>query len=384
MAWVLPGAFLQADYAKPIRDYFASSFKRTAAIVLRERIFLDAGTDEETIILLADGHGSTTSPSPIQLAEATTLPDLIQMISRWDDGTWAVGQTEARPASLSLQANERAALEAVEACKDCITFGDLANIQIGLVTGANSFFVLSRDNVNEAGLAPIDCTPVLAKFVAAPGVIYTLADHERVAADGARSYLIGRPGTKRSAALIAYHGTFDEAARTATSTFRKRKIWWQPNDGRVPDAFFPVMHHYGPRLVLNPDGLTNTNTIHRVYFRKRMTKPRQKLLAVSMLTTFAQVSAEMVGRRYGSGVLKHEPREAERIRILVPGDLSNQAINTAFQTIDRLLRSGRRDDATDVADKLIMKASNLPEGVTGTLVKMLRDIRAGAAPNPER
>lgn len=380
MAWVLPGAFLQADYAKPIRDYLAASFERTAAIVLRERIFLDAGTDEETVILLADNHGSTTSLVPIQLAEATSLPDLIRLIDRWDDGTWAAGQTEARPASLGLKADERTALAAIEAHKDCIAFGDIANVQIGLVTGANKFFVLSRDDVKNAGLAPADCTPILAKFVAAPGVSYTLADHERVAAGGARSYLVGRPGTERSAALTAYHETFDEASRMTTSTFGKRKVWWQPNDGKVPDAFFPVMHHYGPRLVLNPDGLTNTNTIHRVYFRKRMSESCQKLVAVSMLTTFAQVSAEMVGRRYGSGVLKHEPREAERIRILRPAGLSRRAINAAFHQVDRLLKAGRRDDATAVADALIMTALGLPDCITKTLSKMLFDIRVRRRP----
>ncbi|WP_421995367.1 Eco57I restriction-modification methylase domain-containing protein [Roseococcus sp.] len=40
MAWVLPGAFLQADYAKLIGNYLAASFERTAAIILRERIFM--------------------------------------------------------------------------------------------------------------------------------------------------------------------------------------------------------------------------------------------------------------------------------------------------------------------------------------------------------
>lgn len=380
MAWVLPGAFLQADYAKPIRNYLAASFARTSAIVLRERIFLDAGTDEETVILLAEGYGTTEALAPIQLAEATTLPDLMRIIGLWDSGKQVVGELEARPASLSLKASERALLTAIEAREDCITFGDIANVQIGLVTGANKFFVLSCDEVKNAGLDSVDCTPILAKFVAAPGVSYTSTDHENVAAGGARSFLVGRCGTERSAALAAYHATFDEAARVKTSTFNKRKIWWQPNDGRVPDAFFPVMHHHGPRLVLNPDGLTSTNTIHRVYFRKQMSQPCRKLVAVSMLTTFAQVSAEMVGRRYGSGVLKHEPRESERIRILMPSGLPNHAIKTAFDKVNRLLRTGKRDEATVVADALIMEASGFSGSVTKILSKMLLDIRVRRRP----
>ncbi len=53
------------------------------------------------------------------------------------------------------------------------------------------------------------------------------------------SYLVGHPGTARSAALTAYHETFDTSSRMANSTFRKRKVWWQPNDAEYRTLFFP-------------------------------------------------------------------------------------------------------------------------------------------------
>lgn len=380
MAWVLPGAFLQADYARPIREYLSASFVRTAAIVLRERIFLDAGTDEETVILLADGNLVARAPSPIQLAEATTLPDLVRLISNWDSGSWAAGQTEARPASLSLTADERKVLAALDSRSDCITFGTIASVQIGLVTGDNKFFILSKDGLERARLSDSDCTPILAKFISAQGLSYTLSDHDRVSGEGGRTYLVGRPSGERTEALIAYHETFDDVRRMATSTFSKRRVWWQPNDGKVPDAFFPVMHHHGPRLVLNPDGMTNTNTIHRIYFRDKPSQPKRKLIALSLLTTFAQVSAEMVGRRYGSGVLKHEPREAERISLLMPAGISAPTINRAFERVNRLLREGDRDAATAAADALITKAAGLDDSINVALSKMLIDIRQRRRP----
>jgi adenine-specific DNA methylase len=381
MAWVLPGAFLQADYAKPIRDYLAASFVRSAAIVLRERIFLDEGTDEETVILLADGHQSSDAPSAIQLAEATTLPDLVDLISKWDAGEWSSGQSGARPASLGLQDEERALLSSLEARADCVVLGDIANVQIGLVTGANQFFVLSREGLQTAGLEPSDCTAILAKFVAAQGVNYTYADHEHFCAAGGRTYLVGSVKEAPSPALQAYHGTFDRVALESISTFRKRKIWWQPNDGKIPDAFFPVMHHYGPRLVLNPDKITNTNTIHRVYFRDQPSLPQRKLMALSILTTFSQVSAEMVGRRYGSGVLKHEPREAERIRLLMPSVPTNE-INRAFEKVDVALKAGNRDLATAIANALIFEAAGLSDKaeLSAKLSSMLTDIRVRRRP----
>ena len=362
MAWVLPGAFLQADYAKPIRDYLSSSFSRVAAVVLRERIFLEEGTDEETIILLADGHLNPGTGAGVELAEAKTLPDLVDLIEKWDAGSWTPNRPGSRPAALSLDLQQRSELSAIDSSEFCKSLGEIANVQIGLVTGANEFFVLSRKAVEAAGLLIDDCTPILAKFLAAQGIKYTADDHENYLVEGGRGYLVGSASRGLNARLALYFNTFPEDVKSGVSTFKKRRIWWKPDDGNVPDAFFPVMHHYGPRIVLNPDGQTNTNTIHRLYFRERISQTRRKLVAISILTTFSQISAEMVGRRYGSGVLKHEPREAEKIRLLLP-DISGKAVSAAFRRIDKALRAGDRGAATKIADTLIYGAcgfSNWP------------------------
>ncbi len=100
MAWVLPGAFLQLIMPSPFGT--TSSLRSNAVRPLScvNAFSLDAGTDEETVILLADNHGSTTSLAPIQLAEATTLPDLVRLIEEWYGGTWAC-RTDRSPASVA-------------------------------------------------------------------------------------------------------------------------------------------------------------------------------------------------------------------------------------------------------------------------------------------
>lgn len=381
MAWVLPGAFLHADYAQPLRDHLAKSFRRVAAIVMYERIFLEEGTDEETVILLADGHRLAPLRSAIDLIEARSLEHLQERISDWDLGRF-VAVHGVRPAALSLCSDARTLLDDLDARPTSQPLGELASIQIGLVMGANRFFVLRRSELGAAGLEEVDCSHILAKFQAVKGINYTLADHEHhLDADG-RGFLAGDAGTAPSQRLRAYYDTFDEAARAKVGTFRKRATWWRPHDGRVADAFFPVMHHYGPRIVLNPDGCANTNTIHRVYFDQAVTPLQRKLLAVSILSSYAQLSAELVGRRYGSGVLKHEPREAEKIRILMPVVAADQ-IETAFFEIDRALRENDRDLATRLADQLVYSESGVddPSSCSNTLVTALAAVRSRRRPD---
>jgi hypothetical protein len=359
MAWVLPGAFLQADYARPIREHLAKSFRRVAAIVLQERIFLEEGTDEETVILLADGHQLAPLREGIDLADATSLEHLKSRISDWDAGRLEIVDG-ARPAALSLSTEARAALHLLDCDTDSHALGVLASIQIGLVMGANKFFVLRDAELEAAGLEPGDCSYILAKFQPVQGLSYSALDHCQYLHDGGRGLLAGDATNEPSSRLHAYYDTFTEIEREKVGTFRKRSTWWRPHDGRVADAFFPVMHHYGPRIVLNPDACANTNTIHRVYFKQTLAPLQRKLLAISILTSYSQLSAELVGRRYGSGVLKHEPREAEKIRILMPS-AHGATINAAFQKVDRALRSGDRQLATELADRLVYSACGLPD-----------------------
>ncbi|MFD2430551.1 hypothetical protein ACFSUK_25755 [Sphingobium scionense] len=221
MAWVLPGAFLQADYAKPIRTFLAGAFSRVAAIVIRERIFLDVGADEETVILLADGYQAPPS-GHIELGQVETLDALRQLMADWDDGKWSGKKSNLRPAALNLSEGESDILARMECLPDCKSLGDVASVQIGLVTGANEFFVLGNEGLAEAGLLEEDCTPILAKFIAAPGVSFSLTDHLLFLAGGG-GYLVDSDGQCGNARVQAYLETFPLERRTETSTFKKEK-----------------------------------------------------------------------------------------------------------------------------------------------------------------
>lgn len=355
MAWVLPGAFLQADYASSLRKYLAENFAKTTAIVVRERIFANVGTDEETVILLADGHKLKPETPQLALGEVKTHVELAELVDAWEDGSWSGTSSAKRPAALSMDRKYADAFEKFARSSASTQLGQIAKVQIGLVTGANSFFVLSKQALADAGLDEEDCIKILSKFHAAKGLSLSNEDLSQYAQTGGRAFLVNAGSGDISGPLKDYLETFDKAKISSTSTFRKRKLWSQPNDGKIPDAFLPVMHHAGPRLVLNIGKLTCTNTIHRVYFNANISDRQQKLSAISMLTTFSQLSAELVGRRYGSGVLKHEPREAEKIRLLLP-EASTKDIKKSYKEIDQLLRRDDKLGAQHRADEFICSA----------------------------
>lgn len=357
MAWVLPGAFLQADYAAPIRDFLASRFERVAAFVVRDRLFLSEGTDETTVVLLADGFLEVEKTGVIEFGGAETLEELEELIRRWDQTKWRGAEFGSSPAALRMDPEAISAFDNLSQHPSSRRFGDIARVQIGIVTGANDFFVLDQDRLTEAGLLRGDCERVLSKFRAAPGISLTEGDLDAYDQKGGRTFLINSDQPEQLNRVSVYLKRFSAHKISSNSTFRKRAVWSATSDGKMPDAFFPVMHDTGPRLVLNDLGCTSTNTIHRVFF-KNLGDGASKLAAISILTSYSQISAELVGRRYGSGVLKHEPRDAEKIRIMLP-DIGQDNLDRCISEIDKLLRNGDAAKACETADALVYGAAGL-------------------------
>lgn len=381
MAWVLPGAFLQADYAAPLRKFLGERFEKAIAFIVRERLFLSEGTDEESVILLADNFLETRHDGQIELSEVQSLDGLSERLACWSAGNWSGHKQHGSPASLSMTGPAAAVFERLAAHKSTLPFGQLAKVQIGLVTGANDFFVLKRSELDAAGLKEEDCLPVVPKFRACAGLTFERQDIDDYLASDARALLVTSAGGPTSARLDAYLATFDEARKAKVGTFRKRAIWSKTVDDKVPDAFFPVMHHTGPRLVLNTLGSHCTNTLHRVLFAENTAPPKRRLASLSLMSTFSQISAELVGRRYGSGVLKHEPRDAERILLLMP-EIDPAESDEAFDRADRLLRSTGPVAARAAADEFLFGHAGMEAAeITATLDAALHDMRARRRPD---
>ncbi|MGJ7042295.1 hypothetical protein J2Y63_005577 [Shinella sp. BE166] len=382
MAWVLPGAFMQADYAKALRDYLPRRFERVAAFVVRDRLFISEGTDEETVVLLADGFRESEADGRMAVGIAADLEELEKTIARWTEGLWTGDLSGPSAAILSLTSAETSLFSAVAAHESVLMFGKLAKVQIGVVTGANHFFVLSRSDLEAAGIPESACIKVLSKFKASASIALVDEDFQSYAAEGGKTFLISLGKEDQSAPIERYLSTFDTKRREDNSTFRKRAHWSETYDGRRPDAFFPVMHHDGPRLVLNETNGTSTNTIHRVFFHAAAASARtRKLAAVSILTSFSQMSAEIVGRRYGSGVLKHEPRDAERLQLLMP-KVGTAELNSVFKELDQLLRRGSRVEAAMRADTFIYEAAGLTSAkkISSDLIQALAVVRQRRRP----
>jgi hypothetical protein len=187
------------------------------------------------------------------------------------------------------------------------------------------------------------------------GIQLTSEDVKRLRSEGKKSIIFSiSPNKDVPEEAIPYTETFPVSLREHNRTFQKRQNrWLASDDGRIPDAFFSYMTHEGPRIALNSAKVNSTNSIHRVYFKPAITELQRKLITISICTTFSQLSAEIEGRSYGSGVLKIEPSEAKKIKLILPQDKTEVEINNCFSALDEYVRTQSWNKARALADAFI-------------------------------
>ena len=383
IAWILPSSFLHANYAEEIKDYVSRNFARSSIIQIGQRLFASEGTEESTAMLLAEGWKTGSGNQNLKIEFARTLSELKQIIAAWKDNHFTSTKYVSRSAYSLLSPQVDETLKVIERERKVVRLGDSLEILIGIVTGDNRFFIVDRATAKDHKLSDKSLTPIFSRFAMAQGLFFSDAELKKLKHENFRCLLVDTSKTdKREMALEEYLALFSESKKESNVTFKKRKVWHQPNDGRIPAAFFSYMHHQGPRLVINDAAVICTNTIHRVFPKKNgnntVSSSELKLLTISLQSTYSQLSAELEGRVYGSGALKHEPSEAKKIKLLLKSELSERQIERAFKIVNHLFKSSRFNDARRVVDKLLFGGleRELNRPIVSILENALQETRA--------
>jgi hypothetical protein len=323
LAFVTPAAIAFADYAMPVLGFLRARFENVTVVSIDERLAWEGTAQERASLVLAAGFG---------LGPAPEIQGLTLSLSTGETSVAAAPKRWAVTASASR-------------------LGDLAQIEIGVVTGANAWFVLDEAQAVASGLPRTALVPILSRARQVRGLQITKAEATTMAKAGERTLLF-RPEVSgpRGGPIRRYLAKILRAKRRGVLWFRKRNPWWKVQLGRSGDAILTYMNNAGPRIALTETDLGCTNTLHRLRFINR-DPAHARSVSASMLTTFTQVEAERIGRVYGGGVLKFELKDARRLPLLLPATPINSAV---FTRVDSALRDGALDIAMDLADEAIL------------------------------
>jgi adenine-specific DNA-methyltransferase len=354
LALVLPAALLSVNYAAPVRRFLLKRFSSVQIIMFEERVF--PGVLEEVVLLLAEGTG------PTEKFELFQVRDVEELLS-WD-GLPGEKARECAPANAeakwtdALLPKEAIALYHQLHEKHFEPLLEWGETELGMVTGNNRYFTLSSTEAAAQGLASrelLKISPPGSRHLR--GLEFSEAAFRELAGEGARAYLFYPPAGKTlSPAAADYIAQGEHAKVHKAYKCSVREPWWRVPLVAPPDLFLTYMNQDLPRLVANEARVHYLNSVHGVTLRRGRTKIGRDLLPVAMLNSLTALGAELEGRSYGGGILKVEPKEADRLPM--PSlDLVTRAADDLRALLPQLgkhLRSSHLEKVLDSVDSILL------------------------------
>lgn len=339
---VIPAELMQVGYASELRQHLIDHCSTISVVCFKRLVF--PGILQEVVLLLAEkGDG----PARIQVVEVDDAASLVSL----EVGTAKVrAPLHAREkwTKYFLAPEQIEAVRALRADDRLSLMEHFASVDVGVVTGRNSFFVMSPADARDHRVSDLTI-PLVARSAQLAGVIYTEDDHREAGEAGSRTALLDARGV-----LLAEHrGLRDYVALGEEQDVhtgykcRIRKEWWVVPSLWEADAFMLRQIHTHPRVIANLTNATSTDTVHRMRLSEGVNASQ---LATASFNSITFAVSEVVGRSYGGGILELEPSEAEELPVPDPSLVPEHLI----ATVDELVRAKRIEEALDAVDRAVL------------------------------
>ncbi len=321
LGMVVPAELLHILHAQSLRDHLATTCRRVL-VIDPEDLWFDRALQGVVLLLAEKREADERGPGRIAILPTkdrsllARSPAELAAAASWTDADALLGRKWMRAL---LGRRERALLDDLDAHPAVARFADVADVDVGIVTGANDFFLVDDATVAEHDLHTF-ARPMFGRSEHARGVVFTESDlaHNRDA--GLRCHFLHFEDDDASAlpaGARAYLAAGEARGLPARYKCRIRTPWYRvPSVWASPVSMLKRAHHF-PRLLHNEAGALTTDTAYRI----RPHGIAAEALVAGFVNSLTLVSAELEGRHYGGGVLELVPSEIERLPVpKLPGD----------------------------------------------------------------
>ncbi len=260
---VLPAELLQVGYAAQLRDFLLSRFSGITLLTFERLVF--EGILQEVVLFCGVVGAGPAQIRTVHLSDADALASI----------TGAGLDVESAPALLHEKEKwtkyflDPAAIQLLRTLKQSqamTRLGSVADVDVGIVTGRNSFFTFTDAQAQQLGLKP-HCVPLVSRSSQLSGLVYDTDCRAGDLAAGHRTWLLNAPPDPADPAVAAHIRAGEAAGVHRGYKCSVRKPWWSTPSLWMPDLFMLRQIHRAPRLTVNAAGATSTDTVHRVRLR---------------------------------------------------------------------------------------------------------------------
>ncbi|GMU05432.1 class I SAM-dependent methyltransferase [Corallococcus caeni] len=334
LAMVVPAELLHVLHSDSVRQFLLKTCSRILVLDPEELWFENAL--QGVVLLLAEKRRTEDVGDKLGRVAITRIRgrDFLagSPVEHFQQAEYVPG--DALPAKWMLAlltARERSILDRIRASSSVRSFSQLASASVGIVTGANKFFLVPDAVLEEYGLQDY-AHPMFGRSEHVSGVIYDKQSHAENKRRGFPTNFLWFKNVPREGlapGVRRYIELGESQMLHQRFKCRIREPWYSvPSVFTAPVGMLKRSHDY-PRLVLNQLDAFTTDTAYRIV--PKAVSARQ--LVYTFVNSLTALCAELEGRHYGGGVLELVPSEINRllIPVLPEGRDSLSELNAAFR-----------------------------------------------------
>ena len=195
--------------------------------------------------------------------------------------------------------------------------GDFASVLRGIVTGSNDFFFLTSDQVENLGIPDEFLVRAIGRTRDVPGNEITQETIAELDTSGRPTLLFspsGQPAYTFPQSVQEYIAQGESAGIDAKPLVSTRRPWYKMETRTPPPILFTYLGRRNSRFILNSAGIVPLTSLLCVYPHQSDPELIGRLwAALQHPDTISNLA--LVGKSYGSGAIKVEPRALERLPI---------------------------------------------------------------------
>jgi adenine-specific DNA-methyltransferase len=197
---------------------------------------------------------------------------------------------------------------------------ELAKVVRGIATGANKFFALPTQKVEQLSLQSY-VVRTLQRNREIQDIILDEVGWQALSNEGKCVWLLYLNGENvmESPQLRDYLAEGEAEGYHRRSLVQTRRKWYMMEQRDIPAIFFTILTRGNPRFILNQAGVRPLNMFSLIYPNRYIVESgATELLWALLNSSFSLSRLHSVSRTYGGNTLKVEPRELDNLPVINP------------------------------------------------------------------
>lgn len=308
-AYIIPSEFLNSDYGTYVKQYLIKSnaLKHVIIFDFKEKVFNDALTTSTILLLSKDNDSSGVSFTTIENRQQF---EQIKSQVKKDSVELALKTVDNKDLDPNIKWRAYYQKQLSKKYKKLVPFKKVAKVVRGIATGANKYFVLNREKVEQLNIPNSSLLPCITKSKDVSSPFFTSEQFEELVNANANIYLFNAGKTPTDRNVLDYIRLGEKEGINKRFLTSRRNPWFI-NENRPPSPIWvSVFNRNRVKFIRNEAEISNLTTFHCIYLKSDLfSNIDVDLLFAYLLTDIAKEIFSDNRREYGDGLKKFEPND---------------------------------------------------------------------------